>query len=236
MRTLIGINTLTAVDSQVYSNHCQFWFRLAKQFPDDTFALFTPARASIDRMRNISARVALENDYDYLMFIDDDVFVPFDAYKKLRAMNYDIAAGNVVVRGYPFNPMMFKYNEDKCLSFYTDYKGKDKDGILDVDAVGFSCCLIKVSLLKRVIQPYFVTGPFNTEDVYFCVKAKEAFPQVKMGVHVGVECGHLGYPPIYTPSNVHLFMDLEKPTTPVEEGRQDNREGYFDKCLDSFKE
>jgi hypothetical protein len=231
MKTLIGINTLSTIDSQVYSNHCQFWFRLAKQFPEDQFALFTPARASIDRMRNTSAKVALENNYDYLMFIDDDIFVPFDAYKKLREANYDVAAGHVIIRGYPFNSMIFKV-EDNKLIFYKDLEGKE--GILDCDAVGFSCCLIKVALLKKMTVPFFITGTFHTEDVYFCMKARDEVKDIKVCTRLDVECGHLGYPPIYTASNRNIYQDLEKPVSEESSGRKDRSKDYYNLCLARF--
>lgn len=231
MKTLIGVNTLSNIDSQVYSNHCQFWFRTARRFPEDDFALFTPVRSSIDRMRNIAAKVAMESDFDYLMFIDDDVFIPTDAFSKLVVENKDIIAGHVVVRGYPFEPMVFKYDEGK-LTFFSDI---DKyRGVVDCAAVGFSCCLIKVSLLKKMTPPFFVTGPHNTEDVYFCVKAKMEVPDVTIAVNLAVECGHLGIPPVYTPSNKEIFKELEKPKEEVVKGRRDHSEEYFDKCLQSF--
>jgi hypothetical protein len=64
------------------------------------------------------------------------------------------------------------------------------EGVIDVDAVGFSCALIKCSLLKKINPPYFVTGPFNTEDIYFCVKAQQLVPDVTIVVDTSVKTFH----------------------------------------------
>lgn len=170
---VIGVNTLTSVDQAVYSNHCQFWYRLGKEFPDYRFILIHPRRMSIDSMRNMAAKVAVDANADYLMFVDDDVILPLDTMKRLLACDADIAAGWTIIRGYPFENMFFQYGDEARLSLM---KPKNpvaaEDGLFHVDAVGFSCVLIKVSLLKKVPVPYFVTGPFHTEDVYFCIKAE----------------------------------------------------------------
>lgn len=197
---MIGVNTLTQVDQLAYVNHCQFWYRLGKNHPDIEFALSCPRRASIDRMRNQTAQATLENNFDYLMFVDDDVLVPVDGLKKLLEADADIAAGHTVIRGYPYNNMFFKYEEDKTLT-YDNEPVLNERGLIECAAVGFSFVLIKTSLIKKVPPPYFVTGTHNTEDVYFCLKAKEYNPETTIVVDPAVRTGHILGSEVVEPDN-----------------------------------
>lgn len=199
MKTFIGINTLTAVEQIVYSNHIGFFYRLGKHYPNDTFALYTPRRTGIDRMRNAAAKIAIENNYDYLMFIDDDVVVPLDMFDKLVAVQKDIIAGWTVIRGYPFDNMFFKFDDKHNLVNVKDVERKS--GILDVDAIGFSTALIKVDLLKQIPPPWFVTGPTNTEDIYFCLKARKHVPECTICVDTSIETAHILGPEFISPWN-----------------------------------
>jgi hypothetical protein len=192
MKILIGVNTLTSVEQPTYSNHVQFFHRLKMDHPDIRFGIMNPRRMSVDRMRNTAAKFALENEFDYLMFIDDDVIVPMDCLNKMLKANKDIIAGHTLIRGYPFENMFFRYSdEEKTKLTYV----KDDDYIrgvtIPVDAVGFSCCLIKCDLLKKVPPPFFVTGTYNTEDVYFCIKASKYVPDVTISVDTSIETAHL---------------------------------------------
>ena len=176
MKILVAVNTLTSVESSVYSNHCQFWFRLGRSSPHD-FILYHPKRTSIDRMRNTAAKLAIENGCDYLLFVDDDVLIPVNAIDCLIEADGDCVAGWTIIRGYPFKNMFFRYSKELNLVNLRDDElpegslKEDSREIIPVDAVGFSCVLLKVESLKKVETPYFVTGPYNTEDIYFCVKA-----------------------------------------------------------------
>lgn len=196
MKMIVGINTLSAIDQSVYANHLQFFFRLGRHFPEtDTFAIMTPRRFSIDRMRNMAAKLALEAEYDYLCFIDDDVIIPIDCMKKMIAADKDIIAGHTIIRGYPFNSMIFKHPSPEKkgeLLHYNEWKPEDLDenGLLNVDAVGFSCVLIKVSLLKKLSPPYFVTGTNHTEDIYFCMKARQFVPETTIFVDPSIKTMH----------------------------------------------
>lgn len=191
-KILVGVNTLTAVSQPIYSNHCQFWYRLGRSYPQFDFMLNNPRRMSIDNMRNMTAKVALENDVDYILFIDDDVLVPIDTLGRLLACDADIAAGWTLIRGYPYKNMFFKYTDDtkQALTNWQDPVRNEK-GLYEVDAVGFSCCLIKVEHMKKVPQPYFVTGPYNTEDIYYCVKALREVPGTKIVVDPAVLTSHI---------------------------------------------
>lgn len=241
-KILVGVNTLTSVNQYAYANHCQFWYRLGRNYLEDQFLFFTPPRMSIDRMRNTAAKVALEQEADYLMFIDDDVLIPHNTLGKLRETDYDIIAGVTVIRGYPFNMMMFKSeNNGATLRNYNDYVNfiDPLTKIVDADAVGFSCVLIKTELLKKVSAPYFVTGLYNTEDVYFCMKAIEELGRenLRIGVHCGVVTGHIGDAKVYTPDNVSYYRDLEEFENPnlasIDEAksRGDRGDAYLKSCL-----
>jgi len=241
MKILVGVNALTSVNSYVYSSHCNFWYWLGKHHSETEFLFFTPPRMSIDRMRNEAAKAALQQHCDYLMFVDDDVVIPKNCLNFLIDERFDITAGMTVIRGYPYNLMNFKYidPEKTKLDFYNDYKKEDADekGFITCDAVGFSCALIKVELLTKLSKPYFVTGPFNTEDIYFCVKAFKEFPDVKMAFNVNVWTAHLGEPKMLTPYNRHLYKKFEETETPevLEKKSVDRGTEYRDKCIKTFE-
>lgn len=219
---VVGVNTLTSVDHDVYSNHCQFWYRLGRQYPNYRFILNHPHRMSIDRMRNMTAKIAIDHNADYLMFIDDDVIVPLDAVDRLIAANADIAAGHTIIRGYPFNNMFFKKRDDGNLT-YDNEPFINERGLIDCEAVGFSCVLIKTSLLRKVPSPWFITGSHNTEDVYFCLKARqvagvsENHPEpdpVSIVVDPCVKTMHCLGTEYISPDNVKLWREFVEAQNP----------------------
>jgi len=244
---LIAVNCLTSVNALAYSSHCSFWHDCASDFPDFKFHLFAPGRMSIDRMRNESARILLVNDWDYLMFLDDDVLVPQHCFKMLYEAigsgSTGVVAGNTLVRTYPYPPMYFKYTskteKEAHLEHYYDYakisNRVDKDQpITEVDAVGFSCALIRGDLLREMKAPYFLTGTQNTEDVYFCVKIHNESPGTKLLGHYGVITSHLVSQIVEVNSqNVNMmraFDEIFLGCVP-EKDRGDRGEEYHDAVL-----
>ena len=69
----------------------------------------------------------MDQEAEYLLFLDDDVLVPMDGLQKLMDCNSDIAAGNVCIRGYPFDYMFFERRRiegkglDPCLKAFVSY-------------------------------------------------------------------------------------------------------------------
>lgn len=208
MKTLIAINNLVTVDQLAYANHIQFFYNLGKKFPNDDFGLCNPRRMSIDRMRNFAAKACLDLNFDYLMFVDDDVLLPFNAFKRLQEADKDIAAGVTFIRGYPYHPMIFNFlgpiigNPNSC-HYMDDYLERaDKNGLVECDGVGFSCALIKVDLLKKMTPPYFITGEHHTEDVYFCARAKKEVPGTTIYADSQVVTAHILGSDIIEPDNI----------------------------------
>lgn len=236
-KIFICINTLTSVEQVLYANHMSFFFKLGKNLGQEhQFILHTPRRHSIDRARNASAKMALENNCDYLMFIDDDVVVPVDILEKLLAADKDIIAGWTIIRGWPFDNMFFKYTEGtRNLVPMPDVKRNS--GIIDVDAIGFSTALIKCSVIKQIPPPWFVTGPTNTEDIYFCLKAKQYLPNVSICVDTSVETAHMLGPEFISPWNRENYKAYQlaenptigdKPIPPLLDKSGDRGKAYLD--------
>ena len=121
-RVMILVNTLHSINANVYANHVHMIGYSAKHIPGLEFRFFAPHRMSIDNARNTAAKYALEMECDYVLFLDDDVQVPPESLKLLLEANKDIVAGLVMIRGYPFHVMGFKWGMKKN----TDTKKKVK--------------------------------------------------------------------------------------------------------------
>lgn len=210
IKILLGINSLTETQYPAYSNHIQVCYRYGRSYPDIDFTLWNPSRMSIDRMRNQAGKIALENELDYILFHDDDVLVPMDGLRKLLACDADIAGGKAVIRGYPFDWMVF----EKVGEGLRTYKELSTEGVIDVAALGFCYTLIKTSVLKDMRAPYFVTGPNFTEDIYFCMKAKEANPETTIKVDCSVDLGHILWPEVMGATNRDAYKRYFEETNP----------------------
>lgn len=196
LKIVIGINSLSSSPYLAYSNHMSAFHKLGRwaQAGGHTIAFNNPERMSIDRMRNQCAKIALDIKADYLLFWDDDVLVPLDFIEHLLACDADIAAADVLIRGLPFDHMAFLGDQKgglHTISDTTPLVKKAKSAIVPVDAVGFSLCLIKVDLLRKMSDPWFITGTANTEDIYFCLKSRQLDKKTSIKLHTGIQCGHI---------------------------------------------
>ena len=250
-KVLLAVNTLAGVNSQVYAAHLNLAYRIGKETGDE-FMLYNASRMSIDRFRNQAGAFALQAECDYLMFLDDDVIVPRDTYTLLKEADVDVVTPLVYIRGYPFKPMMFKslnFGNETGLTTYDDWESvlkiqSSSPHMLECAAIGFSCALIKTSLLKKVPPAWFVTGTNHTEDVYFCVKARQILDNaVSIFVDTRIHAGHLLDPEFITYEMRQNLVDFYDSCNPEfaerEKGRKseaaDRTEGYFDKNIKLVK-
>lgn len=167
--------------------------------------MFGIERVIIDRARNLGAEAAMQNDCDYLLFIDDDMTFDPDALQNLLRRDKDIVAGMFFGRVEPSMHLCFDLVQT---SEGPKYEKIDIDLLLDaekkgacipVDATGTGFTLIKVDVFRKLKElepdtPIFATvnkgKAFMSEDVYFCQRAKEAGFQV--WVDTAVKIGHIG--------------------------------------------
>lgn len=238
MKILIGTNLLTEVTASVYANHTALYYHLGRLGSERNwqFIQMAPTRMSIDRMRNEAGKFALQNECDYLVFIDDDMLLLPHTIETLIDADKDIVMAHTFIRGYPFHPMAFKRKDpnlsinDTPLVHYDEIvKDANEDALCECDAIGFAAVAIKTHLLKKLSPPWFVTGPNSTEDIYFCLRCKmELDEPTGIYVHTGVPTGHKLDPEFVTEDNVERLREFHKPAMPASEGRVDRGREYHE--------
>ncbi len=223
---VVAVCTLTAIGNKPYATHLGMAYKLAKDNPDCRFLLFTPYRMTISDFRNQAVELALHTNAKYLMFYDDDALFVGDSvsiFKHMRAHLENSPDKHIVspvyyVRGYPFHVMFFKSTKSiemikagKGLEFYDDYKESGKigeDGLLEVQALGCHCTLIKTEVFRALEKPYFLTAMHNTEDVYFCMKCRDYIENIGIYVDTTRTIGHLLDALWVDNTNVEIFKKL----------------------------
>lgn len=218
IKVLVACNTLTQIQGEIYQDHSRFFYRLGKEFPDITFHNIFSRRVSIDRFRNYAVQTALQLGCDFLFFIDDDMKIPVGCFAKLykAVKKYKVIGALNYIRGYPYKPMAFIEQIEgtgKHVEPATDEQidaAVNTGTVLECAAIGTAVCLIDCSLFKTTPGPWFVTGPHSTEDIYFCYKAKEHNPKLKIGTHCGILTGHQLEPEYISYHNRKRLQDYEE--------------------------
>lgn len=153
--------------------------------------------------RNIIAANAIQAGFDRVMWFDSDmVFAPDTLLHLSNVMDsqgMDFLSGLYFTRRPPnirpvaFQKMWWKLDEDGKVDTgaenYFDYP----DGVAEIEAAGFGCCLTSVDLIKRVSDEY--GAPFNPlptmgEDISFCWRARQI--GAKLFCDFRVKAGHQG--------------------------------------------
>jgi cellulose synthase/poly-beta-1,6-N-acetylglucosamine synthase-like glycosyltransferase len=160
--------------------------------------VYTSQGTLIFDQRNSLVRTAVIEKCDYILFIDADMRFPKTTLERLLAHKKDIIGVNATTRMMPPSPTArnIQINEDGSVDWLAIYSNKEK-GISKVDAIGCGVMLIKTSCLKNIPQPYFyfeqlLKGKLLGEDIYFCIKAKDAGIDTWVDHDLSMEIGHVG--------------------------------------------
>jgi cellulose synthase/poly-beta-1,6-N-acetylglucosamine synthase-like glycosyltransferase len=160
--------------------------------------VYTSQGTLIFDQRNSLVRTAVEEKCDYILFIDADMRFPKTTLERLLAHKKDIIGVNATTRMMPPKPTArnIQINEDGSVDWLEIFSNKEK-GIGKVDAIGCGVMLIKTSCLKDIPQPYFyfeqlLKGKLLGEDIYFCIKAKDAGIDTWVDHDLSMEIGHVG--------------------------------------------
>ena len=160
--------------------------------------VYTSQGTLIFDQRNSLVHTAVIEKCDYILFIDADMRFPKTTLERLLAHKKDIIGVNATTRMMPPKPTArnIQINEDGSVDWLEIFSNKEK-GIGKVDAIGCGVMLIKTSCLKDIPQPYFyfeqlLKGKLLGEDIYFCIKAKDAGIDTWVDHDLSMEIGHVG--------------------------------------------
>lgn len=180
----------------------------------EIYPIFFSYDSLIQRSRNGAVKIALENDFDFLFFIDSDVeWTPSDFYKILEHEE-DIVAGALIKKDLE--------NEDYTIKILNETLVTNENlSLIDADAVGTG--FLKIS--KRALQTLWEISPsytsleqefrmiFNvgidddgtliSEDYFMC-KKWESIGE-KVWVDPKVNCNHVGTIKFF--GNFEEFLD-----------------------------
>ncbi|NLC03179.1 MAG: hypothetical protein GX787_02735 [Tissierellia bacterium] len=145
--------------------------------------------------RNNFVKQALDEGYTHLMFIDSDMVFNADALNVLLYHDKDIISGSIFSRVPPYKACFYEKlrlgepHEVICKSVKVL-----QDGVQEVEGVGTAFLLIRVEVLRDIIEKYNVY-PFQPlysygEDLSFCIRARQC--GYKVFVDNDLIIGHIG--------------------------------------------
>jgi SAM-dependent methyltransferase len=142
----------------------------------------------IAEARNEIVEFALQQNANYIFWLDDDVIAPPDSFLKLYRHNKDIINGVYWSKSNPPMPLLFRGHLEGP---YWDWHYGD---LIEIDAAGNGLTLVRTDVYRKMAQetkgPWYSTdyvsfagydgpsSPNNTEDLYFYWKAKKLGYQV----------------------------------------------------------
>lgn len=154
----------------------------------------------VDALRDSSIALARQDHFTHVLFLDADMVWPSDVLLTMLRHAAEprlIASGLYVTKAEPFAPVAMGDRFQKEGSQVNQFHHANEYGteLVDVDVVGMGCCLIPLDVFDAIgPRPWFEYQnddhgwPLVTEDVPFCLKAKEA--GYRVALDPTVKCGH----------------------------------------------
>lgn len=154
------------------------------------------------RARNEIAKLAIEEDYNYILMVDSDTVIPPHTLE----MFFDQEPPEVLLGIYPRKNLhrkaeIFSMSADRFstanLYGYNELEQmRDLHGArrVQVRGGGLGCALIRTDVFKKILMPYFLyvcypNGNVLSEDLYFCGKVTDAGGSIFVDTRVW--CGHV---------------------------------------------
>jgi len=165
---------------------------------DHDLDIYTAAGTLIFDQRNKLVKTSLEAKCDYIVFIDADMRFPKDTIMRLLRSNKDIIGVNATTRTEPVIPTAknLSINEDGSCAWLPIYSNS-LEGVTKADGIGCGVMMIKASVFDQIQEPYFYFEqlPDNKilgEDIYFCIKAKDAGIDTWVDHDLSMDIKHIG--------------------------------------------
>jgi cellulose synthase/poly-beta-1,6-N-acetylglucosamine synthase-like glycosyltransferase len=169
------------------------------KFRDGELGIYTVNGTLIFDQREKLAVAALDEDCDYILWIDADMRFPKDTIDRLIKADKDIVGVNATTRTVPVKPTAknLQVNLEDKTNTWLPVDSKGKTGLERVTSIGCGVMLVKKEVFKKTPQPWFwfYQLPGNKvlgEDVHFCVTTQDAGFETWVDHDLSQEIGHVG--------------------------------------------
>jgi cellulose synthase/poly-beta-1,6-N-acetylglucosamine synthase-like glycosyltransferase len=169
------------------------------RFREGDQAIYTVNGTLIFDQRNKLAQAALDDNCDYVLWVDADMRFPKNTLERLLAHDKDIVGVNATTRAVPVKPTAKNLTIDyeKKENHWLPVDSKGKTGIEQVTAIGCGVMLVKRKVFEQTPKPWFYFyelpgGKTLGEDVHFCVAAHDAGFETWVDHGLSQEIGHIG--------------------------------------------
>ncbi len=178
----------------------------------------------VDQARTNLVQQALDNNSNYILFIDDDIVPPIDGFVRLlehiengylnsetnEIEKIDIISGDYLLKGIPEHSVHLQLNKDGIiteLNRMKDFNGKVQNNQLYKSdwLIGLGFCLIDLDLFKQARQPWFKCHTKNAHRI----KDQESL-NINEDAHFTELAFQNGFNVFIDPTIQCLHLDFEK--------------------------
>lgn len=213
LKVAVAIPTEGHTLPESYDNHLinamrlggmQERWRYERRDPRYEFSWFTAGRMLTQMAREKLIAVALQAEMDFIVMYDDDMLLPPDMVMRLLEVmeahpQIDILAPLAFMRTPPHYAVMYTvkdgYDPIRKTDFYINQWviNYPKDKLVECDAVGMGAVIIRMSMVRKMSKPYFMSTTATGEDIFFCHNAKKQ-ANARIFMDTRIKLGHLGDP------------------------------------------
>lgn len=194
MRTMIAIPCM----DMLHTEFCRSL--LAMERTGEVEIVFCTSSLIYDA-RNKLAELAIEGDFDRVLWLDSDMSFEPDLLRRLGEhldMGKDIVCGLYFGRKPPIRPMIYKalyvsHDNGRAAANAVNFDDYPRNDIFSVAGCGFGAVMMTTAALRRVYAacslPFFPVAGFG-EDLAFCRRATELGLQI--WCDSSIRLGHIG--------------------------------------------
>lgn len=167
------------------------WFSQSLEALDKPDGTVTEWRVGANRgaSRNSLAQACLDQDCEWILFLDDDEAFPPNVLTRLLSHHQPVVSALIVQRGQPFLPTAYA-----TFSFEGTFHPLDlssvEPGLVQCAGVGTGGLLIRSDVLRQLDgEPWFVYSEQFGEDLYFSHRCAKA--GIRVLVDTDCRIGHI---------------------------------------------
>jgi len=122
--------------------------------------------APLNIKREYLAQEAINQNVDYILWLDDDMRFGPDVFDRLLKWDKDIISGMYADR---YGNIICKTEGQKMITS----EMVKKEELIEIESTGFGILLVKAEVFRKMKRPWFEWKLGRPEDLDWCLKARE---------------------------------------------------------------